>query len=728
VKKMRSVTAALLFLGVVAYTQARLLRVAEDMNITGNGALCVDDKGMPIRFLDNTKTLVENCGSLRLGGSIRSHNIAVRNVKIGVHFARECSPITLASSIDPLTTFEVPFLSENKKFEAPVGIAALLSGALLTYQDCSIGPQVCLMMSVFREAQSTTEAQFETFFSQDFVLKICREQAMQARVHVDCGFRPPGGDGRIEVTVHNGDGGNDPRPFIQMTDIMDNLKAVISDADLPENAQTNPAQPKWPRGILVYMTRREVDPCNPKSANMRADDEMLAFYPMNQGMDKLSNHNVDYGREVRFGVVGKCLFCGEVTVVVMYDFLGSGKPRPADCGDIRVARVHMKCDGIVEYTKAEIIPYFKDPSSMWIRTCYGHHGIKLQKFDQAMDKTRLQNVKQEGNDFEMNGVARLYVVASIYQEDVGFCAAFEDKAVEELAVVAAKMSDECRMFLGAEMKTNYFMNIDFKANLKTKCDYDPVLFSLFDKFDKSRSETDESAKKGFCPDVGLRTDDAFNDEFTDRLSPDKGRFLAAKMEMRTSMNPLAICDDVLPATECGYRALAAIMNSAQRFMANNDLYDDHMAKDFNTDFEAAKPLLSAYYGQDTEHLRNCPRPDFFKPLDTTPAVWRLSEWGPMRGYYSLIQQKWCYHKVATWKCPACVTTIKAKKALLCAANPADPQCYCDPAKDPYCAIAVCDPAKDPNCALIPACDPATDPNCVVIPVCDPAKDPNCPTT
>merc|ERR1712141_313018 len=153
--------------------------------------------------------------------------------------------------------------------------------------------------------------------------------------------------------------------------------------------------------------------------------------------------------------------------------------------------------------------------------------------------------------------------------------------------------------------------------------------------------------------MGYDGDDTFDDKVN----------MAWNMAVHQGWMGEMACEDDRPLGSCGYRLIAALMASPKRFLYNIDLYEKHRFENWKS-LDEMKPEWLAATGKDPEDLRDCPRPDFYKPVKSAPAVWKVGPAGDngiYRGYYSMIKQKWCYVKQAVMDCKLCSDEMKRRE-------------------------------------------------------------------
>jgi len=636
-------------LGAIACTQAFKVELP-GVNITGKGAMCVDEKYMPVRYLTKDPAFSAQCAHKLWGGVVKAQ--VQGGVQIAFGFVRnDITPTRNLKVGEVVAKFDLDYQpGEFKEFNSP---DPEFLDSKFSALDCSTA-YVSLAMAVELPGDSaTTEPVFQVIAVQDFVMEHCLQQ--DAKVFLEADFEP-----NSKLTIHLKQTADGNVPAVELSEVIKRLAFKVHDADLPPNGDG------WPRGLLMFMTDREVQQCDEKSARMTALDQMLLYYPIDDAMAK--DHFVSVFDDtnkapaVEFGRMKEtCLFCRDVTIVMAYDFLGRYNNNP--CDSFKSFRTSIDCSALATaVTEGKQIPpldfgqLVPNPitqgNSAWLRLCGVADGYKLLKIDGGTHRTAYRFVE---SPYELKGAGRVIVTAAIYNYfKTSQCPDIlakdellnKEKALDSLGPM-------CKAFVTETLKTDNQYYPEFKEYLKGNCSSDPTVLRLF-TYDKLHKDVQDTMSKGLCPDGGLRPEDAFNDDLSERASVDKFYKSWGASMARAVREDGANCGDEVQHDLCGYRAVASLMSTGQRLMANRDLWEEHAVhEDYGKSYDEAKPIFDAWLGVDTDAMRHCPRPDMWKPYNVYPAVWRMDEDGLLKGFFNGLNSKWCYTRVLRWSCPEC---------------------------------------------------------------------------
>ena len=174
---------------------------------------------------------------------------------------------------------------------------------------------------------------------------------------------------------------------------------------------------------------------------------------------------------------------------------------------------------------------------------------------------------QDDSWLERQGVARLMHVANIIKRNSDLCNAIgpEDEVLQHIKSIANSLSDDCKAYNRKYYDTGV-MPTDFYEQLKAKCGYNPLLFRGFEPARRMHEFT-ASLKAVLCPDGGFDSNDyPGRDEFSEAMNYDKVNAIWGHTSLKSNFDD-SNCEDSPPDGQCGHRALAILMDSAQRWVA-----------------------------------------------------------------------------------------------------------------------------------------------------------------
>ena len=172
------------------------------------------------------------------------------------------------------------------------------------------------------------------------------------------------------------------------------------------------------------------------------------------------------------------------------------------------------------------------------------------------------------SELERKGVARRLHVANIIKKNTAVCSTIEarDEELNRIKALADSLSADCVAFVKKAMRNDGFTAPDFRGQLKVTCGYHPLLFRCLEPGRRSEERL-ASLRAGFCPDGGFHFHDIpGQDEFAESMNYDRVNAIWGVTTYAGNTDESQCDDGPPPGDQCGHRALAILMGSAQRWV------------------------------------------------------------------------------------------------------------------------------------------------------------------